>query len=283
MVLPTAATNAAAAAVAALLLVSASVSAQSSASAQSAVGSAASVASSSSSRSSVQSGSSSTAVAASSAALPTASSNFTLPSGAATATWPAGLVLQSSVPYTLPQFDLEDLNLPAALAHYHLSNETLSTRQAICDRQTKWCATAGCAEAGAKINENFCDPTTMGTRCTCNKGASLLDQHAWPVQVADCQNRANACTQACWNPSTNVGDRNACISNCAKTLRETCSTPGQISANYAVAKEGDKPSYALMQGGSANGVLGRRGVPDASVVAFAASLLMAAFAVSTLI
>lgn len=206
------------------------------------------------------------------AAVATASSNFTLPSGAATASWPDGLVLPSSVPYSIPHMDLDALGLPSSLKNYHLANETLATRQTICDRQTKWCDTAGCAEADASINENFCDRDTMATRCTCSKGASLLPQYAWPVQVADCQNRASACSQACWDRSLSTSERNSCISNCSNNLRSTCSTPGQVSANYAVSKRGDKPSYALIQGGSANAAA-HVGLPNAAVVMVAVSLV----------
>lgn len=266
-----------------LLLAAAQVSAQGSTASSSVVSSSATRSSSSSSSRApaASSSSSSSAAAATSSAFATASSNFTLPAGAATATWPSGLVLQSSVPYSMPEVDLKELNLPASLANYHLANETATNRQAICDRQTRWCATAGCIETGATVKENFCDADTLATRCTCSKGASSLQQYAWPVQVADCQNRASACTQLCWEPSTQLSDRNTCINNCSKNLRATCSTPGQVSANYAVSKRGDKPSYAMIQGGTANGA--SSGVlPHFAAVAVAASLV-AGLATSSLV
>lgn len=111
--------------------------------------------------SSAASSSSSSSVAPSSVASAapssaSASSNFTLPAGATTASWPAGLVLQSSVPYTMPPA-LNVATLGQAAIDYRLANMSESYRQSLCDRQTQWCTTAGCVEAGATINDNFCD------------------------------------------------------------------------------------------------------------------------------
>lgn len=181
-----------------------------------------------------------------------ASSNFTLPAGATTATWPSGRAVPSSVPYNMQIMNLANLSIPAY--EYSLASEGSSMRQALCDRQTSWCSTAGCAEAGATVTENFCETDTLASRCTCSKGKSNLNQYNWPVQMADCQNRASACTQACWAQGVS-SNHQQCISNCNSILRNSCSTPGQISANYAVSKRGQSPPLGLMQGGDASGAL----------------------------
>lgn len=147
----------------------------------------------------------------------------------------------------------DDLDLPDF--SYSLGNESLSTRQALCDRQTRFCGTAGCKQTGATVKENFCNVDTLAARCSCSKGDSNLDQSNWPVQLADCQNRANACIEACWAPATSVQKRNSCRDTCDKTFRQSCGTPGMVSANYAVSKESQKPSGKLIQGGSASGAL----------------------------
>ena len=72
--------------------------------------------------------------------------------------------------------------------------------------------------------------------------------------MADCQNRASACTQSCWDPATtSIENRQSCLSTCSSTLRDSCSTPGQVAANYAVSKRGQTPSYTIVQGGTASG------------------------------
>jgi hypothetical protein len=93
--------------------------------------------------------SSAAAAAASSGALNrTASSNYTLPSATATATPGPGFVVQQSNPYVMQVVDPKDL----PKMNFNLANETEVRRQVICGQQTKFCATAGCAEAGATIN-----------------------------------------------------------------------------------------------------------------------------------
>ncbi|CEH16556.1 hypothetical protein CBOM_06494 [Ceraceosorus bombacis] len=191
--------------------------------------------------------SSAASAAATSAANRTASSNFTLPSATATAPWVANLVVQQSNPYVFQQLDTTDL----PTLNWNLANETVINREAICAQQTKFCATAGCAEEGAVIKENFCDVQNLGTRCTCDKGATNLSQYKWPVQFADCLNRATACGDACALPGGTTAARTACKKACQSNFRETCGLPGQYSANYAVNKQGDKPNLKMIQGGSA--------------------------------
>lgn len=97
--------------------------------------------------------------------------------------------------------------------------------------------------------------------------------------MADCQNRASACTQSCWNPAeTSIQDRQACLKTCSQTLRDSCSTPGQVAANYAVSKEGQKPNYDIVQGGSASGAMGLvagKGVTAAVAIMAAVVLVVA--------
>ncbi|CAO1622436.1 unnamed protein product [Sympodiomycopsis kandeliae] len=239
------------AAVAAILVCSSGILAQT----PSAAINATSSPSSSSSQSQSQSSPSSSS-ASSSAPVQQASSNFSLPGGAVTAAWPSGLVLQTSVPYQMEDVDLKDIDLPKF--SYHLANESVATRKSLCARQTSFCSTAGCTNPDkSHLSENFCNEDTLATRCTCSKGGeSNLQQSNWPVQLADCQNRANACSQACWSPNVSIQDRNSCRNICDKTFRQSCGTPGMVSANYAVDKESQKPSGNLIQGGDASGSLG---------------------------
>ncbi|UZJ53967.1 hypothetical protein CBS101457_003287 [Exobasidium rhododendri] len=210
---------------------------------------------------------------ASAASLPTdtrtASSNFTLPSATATATWPASFVIQSSNPYAVMDIDIS--NLPTV--SYNLLNESASSREVICSQQTKFCSTAGCADPSATVSVNFCNPDTMGTRCSCDKGSSNLQQWKWPVQLSDCLNRGNACSTACLIPGGSTAQRTACKDACNNQLSTTCGFPGQYSANYAVSKENQKPSLAMIQGGTAgDGALTIKAVTGALAVVVACAL-----------
>lgn len=121
---------------------------------------------------------------------------------------------------------------------------------------------------------------SLATRCTCNKGDSALSQYQWPVQMADCQNRASACTQSCWDPATtSIENRQSCLSTCSSTLRDSCSTPGQVAANYAVSKRGQTPSYVIVQGGTASGAASilmrsKGAVLGGAIIAAAAAAVM---------
>lgn len=188
---------------------------------------------------------------ATSLAVSSASSNYTLPSASQTATWPSGLAIQSSVPYNLASVDLDDLDIPTF--YYNLINETQSYREDLCTRQVKFCSTAGCASAssGATIKENYCTVTTMATRCSCSSGDSNLPQYHWPVELADCQNRASACTSACMQITT-ISDQSTCKTNCQNVFRNSCGLPGQIAADYSTEKANDTPEYSYIQGGTAS-------------------------------
>ena len=161
---------------------------------------------------------------------------------------------------------------------YSLLNESVATRQSVCDQQTHFCQVAGCATPNATINENFCNVETMGTRCTCNKGDSNLQQWKWPVQKMDCLMRGGVCGQACTQPDTSIAQRSACKDACDNNFRNTCGLPGQYSANYAVSKQNQKPALAMVQGGTAgNGGLAlsaATGSLSVVVACLAAFLLM---------
>lgn len=209
-----------------------------------------------------------------STAVTTASSNFTLPSATATATIPAGFVVQSSVPYAMQALDV--VNLPTI--YFDLLNETEASRTIICNQQTQFCATAGCADVGAKVNENFCNPDTMGVRCSCDKGSSNLKQWQWPVQMSDCLLRGSACNTACMIPGGSTEQRTACKAACSSQFSSTCGFPGQYSANYAVSKKSEKPGLTMVQGGSAgDGALSLKavtGVMSIVVACFIAFVLV---------
>jgi hypothetical protein len=199
----------------------------------------------------------------------TASSNFTLPSATATATWPTNFTIQTSVPYVLTEIDTA--NLPDFT--WDLLNETAASRAIICSQQTKFCSTAGCADAGATINENFCNADTMGTRCTCDKGSSNLQQWKWPVQMSDCLNRGSACSTACQQPGVSTAERTACKEACSSQLSSTCGFPGQYSANYAVDKVNQKPNLAMIQGGSAgDGAMTLKAITGALAIVIACAM-----------
>lgn len=121
----------------------------------------------------------------------------------------------------------------------------------------QFCAAAGCDDPDAKLN-NFCETKYMGVVCSCSKGASRLQQYQWPVMLADCQGRNTACRDACIKPGQGVADQNKCLDVCSQNFGSTCGKPGQYAANYAVGKKGDKPSYTVVQGGTAqNSALGK--------------------------
>ncbi|PWN33759.1 uncharacterized protein FA14DRAFT_161448 [Meira miltonrushii] len=202
----------------------------------------------------------------------TASSNFTLPNPTASATFPPGFVMQSSVPFVYT--DVDTANLPKI--NYSLLNETVAQRQIICSQQTKFCSTAGCADADAKIKENFCDVDTMAIMCTCTKGSTNLKQWNWPAQFQDCLRRGNTCTNACQLPGGTTQARNDCKDACTKSFGGTCGFANQYSANYAVSKPGQKPNLQMVQGGTAgNGAMSMNVASGAvlSVAAIAALVL----------
>lgn len=144
---------------------------------------------------------------------------------------------------------LDVVNLPTI--YYNLLNETEASRPIICNQQTQFCATAGCADAGAKINDNFCNVDTMGVRCSCDKGSANLKQWQWPIQMIDCLLRGSACSQACMKPGESTEQRSACKAACSTQFSSTCGFPGQYSADYAVSKKSEKPALSMVQGGTA--------------------------------
>jgi hypothetical protein len=128
------------------------------------------------------------------------------------------------------------------------------------------------------VQYNFCDVDTLASRCTCDKGASNLQQWKWPVQFSDCLARATTCADMCSIPGGTTAQRTACKSACQTNFRDTCGMPGQYSANYAVAKSGDKPNLDMMQGGTAGdgaAFLRASSLAVAAAFAFAAVLLVA--------
>lgn len=195
----------------------------------------------------------------------TASSNFTLPVPAATATLPANFVMQSSTPFIFTDVDTD--NLPTI--NYSLLNETQAQREIICAQQTKFCSTAGCADEDAKIKDNVCNVDTMGVMCTCTKGSSNLQQWKWPVQFQDCLRRGTTCANACALPGGTTQSRNDCKTACQASFGGTCGFPNQYAANYAVSKANQKPSFSMIQGGSAGNGATSVGVASASVIAMA--------------
>lgn len=135
--------------------------------------------------------------------------------------------------------------------YYSLTNESAGTRASICAQQTAFCAKAGCATAGATVKENFCNSDTMASRCSCTKGDSNLPYYHWPVALADCTNRALACSMGCTSPQVSTADKASCQSDCNTMLRATCGTPGQIAADYTTSSVSDTPSLGYVQGETA--------------------------------
>ncbi|SJX61158.1 uncharacterized protein SRS1_12380 [Sporisorium reilianum f. sp. reilianum] len=181
-----------------------------------------------------------------------ASSNYTLPNPTATGTFASIPTLQSK-PYQIVLADTSGL----PVYNFNLAQNSSSdqVKTALCASQMQFCQTAGCNQTDAKLT-NFCETKYMGVACSCSKGASRLEQYQWPVMLADCQGRNTACRDACIKPGQSVQDQTKCLGVCAQNFGSTCGKPGQYAANYAVKKEGDKPSYTVVQGGSAqNGAL----------------------------
>ncbi|EPQ30281.1 uncharacterized protein PFL1_02397 [Pseudozyma flocculosa PF-1] len=178
----------------------------------------------------------------------TVSSNFTLPSATATATF-ATLPQLASNPYQMVFADTS--GLPDYQWNLALASVPSLTKEAICRQQVDFCAKAGCVQDGAKVKDNFCETKYMGAACRCDKGDSRLQQYNWPVMLADCRGRNTACKDACQKPNLGTADKNKCTQACDANYGSNCGAPGQYAANYAVAKKGQKPSYAIIQGGNA--------------------------------
>lgn len=198
----------------------------------------------------------------------TASSNYTLPSATATGVFPTLPSLQGqSNPYQI--VFANTAGLPTYNWNLALNSSSEQSKTALCASQMQFCAKAGCNDTEAKLT-NFCETKYMGVACSCSKGASRLEQYQWPVMLADCQGRNTACRDACVKPGQSVADQDKCLDTCAQNYGSTCGKPGQYAANYAVGKEGAKPSYTIVQGGTAqNGALAKS-AGMAGVVAVAA-------------
>ncbi|PWZ03077.1 hypothetical protein BCV70DRAFT_197311 [Testicularia cyperi] len=200
------------------------------------------------------------------------SSNFTLPSATATGTFLA-LPSLTSNPYQVVFADT------SGLPHYDwnlaLNSSSSESKTALCASQMRFCQTAGCDTSDAELT-NFCETKYMGVGCYCNKGASRLEQYQWPVMLADCQGRFTSCKDACIKPNQGIADQNSCIQTCQDNYGSTCGKPGQYAANYAVRKSGQKPTYSIVQGGTAqNSALASR--------ANAGQLALATLATSALV
>ncbi|SAM76794.1 uncharacterized protein UBRO_01635 [Ustilago bromivora] len=184
----------------------------------------------------------------------TPSSNFTLPNATATGSFSSIPTLRSQ-PYQIVFADTS--GLPIYKWNLALNSSSEQSKEALCTSQMQFCAAAGCDDPDAKLN-NFCETKYMGVACSCSKGASRLQQYQWPVMLADCQGRNTACRDACIKPGQGVADQNKCLDVCSQNFGGTCGKPGQYAANYAVGKKGDKPSYTVVQGGTAqNSALGK--------------------------
>lgn len=199
-----------------------------------------------------------------------ASSNFTLPHATATGTYLSLPSLVSS-PY---QVVFADTNgVPSYNWNLAMNSSSDASKTATCASQMQFCKTAGCVDPEAKLN-NFCETKYMGVACSCSKGESRLEQYQWPVMLADCQGRSTACKDACIKPNQGVASTNDCVNKCLSQFGDTCGKPGQYAANYAVHKQGDKPTYAIVQGGTAQ---------NAALRTHAATLLLTLTASATVL
>ncbi|KAK0553525.1 hypothetical protein OC846_000847 [Tilletia horrida] len=160
---------------------------------------------------------------------------------------------------------------------YTLLNETDIEKGVLCQQQTKYCAMSGCQDANANITINFCNNQTMASRCACGTGATIITQSSWPIEFADCRNRGLTCKQTCFQLQY-ASNLQSCQAACDQAYTATCATPGQIAADYSVMKQGDKPSYALITGGTAGTVPGaaslRMVVPSMGTSLMLGSLLI---------
>ncbi|SNX82465.1 uncharacterized protein MEPE_01171 [Melanopsichium pennsylvanicum] len=201
----------------------------------------------------------------------TPSSNYSLPNATATGTFLSIPTLQSN-PYQIVFADTS--GLPVYNWNLAANSSSDQAKTALCASQMQFCQTAGCNDTTATLT-NFCEIKYMGVACTCSKGVSRLEQYQWPVMLADCQGRNTACRDACIKPGQGIEDQNNCLNVCADNFGSTCGKPGQYAANYAVKSQGDKPSYTVVQGGTAqNGALGGKvdvGTLGVAVIATVAS------------
>ncbi|GAA6037412.1 hypothetical protein JCM8097_008557 [Rhodosporidiobolus ruineniae] len=148
-------------------------------------------------------------------------------------------------------------SLPGYVYNLTMANE--ATRISICNQTTANCAAAGCSSSEANVTTNFCNPTTMGWNCDCNKGAdSRLQALVVPVNTYDCRLRTSACLDQCSNPSAlpEVNSTTACKNACNYILGSTCGTSNQVLPEYQVKKYDDTPKYYAdtSKGGVAMGI-----------------------------
>lgn len=202
----------------------------------------------------------------------TPSSNYTLPNATATATFVSLPTLQSN-PYQIVFADTS--GLPVYNWNLADNSSSLQDKTALCASQMQFCQVAGCNDTSATLT-NFCETEYMGVACSCSKGVSRLQQYQWPVMLADCQGRNTACRDACIKPGQGVEDQNKCLNVCADNYGNTCGKPGQYAANYAVSKQGQKPSYAIVQGGTAqnSATAARSGAVSVAAVAMVVSAVV---------
>ncbi|KAL9931624.1 hypothetical protein V8E36_009410 [Tilletia maclaganii] len=165
---------------------------------------------------------------------------------------------------------------------WNLLNVSDTQRTVLCGQQTKYCGQSGCQDSKANITINFCDSTTLASRCACGSGATVIGQDDWPIELADCQGRNSACKAVCFKPQY-ASSLQTCQEACDKAYGSTCGTSGQVAADYSVMKQGDKPSYAIITGGTAGTVPGaaslRLSMPSVSVsVSIAVGSVFAGFA-----
>ncbi|CAD6889008.1 unnamed protein product [Tilletia controversa] len=158
---------------------------------------------------------------------------------------------------------------------WNLMNTTQTQRDILCVQQKKYCSMSGCEDNSANITLNFCNAQTLGARCACNAGATEMKQSDWPIELADCQGRGLACKATCFQAqySSNL---QTCQQACDKTYTSTCATDSQFAADYSVMKENDKPSYAMIVGGTAGSVPGAASM-RALMPSVGSSLAMSSF------
>ncbi|GAA6019227.1 hypothetical protein JCM10207_005044 [Rhodosporidiobolus poonsookiae] len=157
---------------------------------------------------------------------------------------------------------------------YNLTMESEATRISICSQTTAYCSVAGCTKPEANVTTNFCNPTTMGWNCDCNKKAdSALDPLVVPVNSYDCRLRTSACLDQCTNPSASppIADLASCRYACNYILGSTCGTSNQVLPEYQVKKENSKPNTS--SGGVAMGISAASLVSPSPLLAIALGVL----------
>ncbi|KAI8364673.1 uncharacterized protein BYT42DRAFT_165230 [Radiomyces spectabilis] len=108
-------------------------------------------------------------------------------------------------------------------------------RSKICNQQIAFC-TEECGGPNSTTS-NFCNTTTMAWGCSCQNKVPDCPPYQWPVTVAECNGRDEACQQGC-----NYGvTKDLCIKGCHRYFK--CNQPGSTPSYLQTSRPDQIPVY----------------------------------------